>query len=173
MTARVDAASIVRDRLSMAEAIRRYTGHRIVKDRVPCPLHNGVGRNMRVYEKTAHCFVCGETVNVIDLVIKLFDLSFKDALRKLDSDFGLGADTRAMTADEMREHQKKADERRREAERRAAEREEFDRTHRMYTDFLQILRDLEHKLKPWSDDWCEVILLKADTEHALDMMDGR
>lgn len=55
-----------------------------------CPFHNEKTASMSIKNNHYKCFGCGEYGGVIDFVVKYFGLSFKDALSKIDSDFGLG-----------------------------------------------------------------------------------
>lgn len=57
-----------------------------------CPFHREKTASFMVYPhgRGWYCFGCGEGGDVIRLVQKLFDLSFLDAIRKLDEDFHLG-----------------------------------------------------------------------------------
>lgn len=71
----------------MRDVLERY-GYS-AKRRIPCPLHNGKDNNFEVKEKSFMCYSqCGGG-DVISFVQKLFNLSFPDALKKIDLDFGL------------------------------------------------------------------------------------
>lgn len=101
----------VKSAVSMPRAIERYAdpGHR--KGRCPCPIHGGKDDNLSYTDTQFHCFVCGAGGDVISFVMKLFNLPFSDAVRKLGEDFGVspGVDPRAI-------EKRQADNRRREAE---------------------------------------------------------
>lgn len=85
---RFDAVQTIKDRLTMREVLEHY-GY-TAKRRMPCPLHNGKDNNFEVKEKTFMCYSqCGGG-DVITFVQKLFNLSFPDALKKIDIDFNLG-----------------------------------------------------------------------------------
>lgn len=58
--------------------------------RIPCPLHNGHDRNFLYSDRHFKCVVCGKSGSVVDFVMVLFDLTFQQAVARLDSDFGLG-----------------------------------------------------------------------------------
>ena len=57
-----------------------------------CPFHNEKTPSFKVYKGNGgyHCFGCGEHGSVIDFVMRYFDLSFKEAIKKLNDDFNLG-----------------------------------------------------------------------------------
>lgn len=84
---RVDAVQTIKERLTMREVLEYY-GYD-VKRRIPCPLHNGIDDNFEIKEKTYCCHShCGGG-DIITFVQKFFNLSFPEALRKIDTDFGL------------------------------------------------------------------------------------
>lgn len=56
---------------------------------VCCAFHREKTASMKVYEKSYHCFGCGENGDVISFVKELFSLSFADTLKKIDLDFNL------------------------------------------------------------------------------------
>lgn len=84
---RFDAVQTIKDRLTMREVLLRY-GYE-PKRRMKCPIHSGDGLNFEIKEKSFMCYSqCGGG-DVITFVQKLFNLSFPDALKKIDLDFGL------------------------------------------------------------------------------------
>ena len=84
----IDKIAIIKDRLTMRDVLTRYGFE--PKKRMKCPLHGGNDKNFSVMEKGYMCFShCGGS-DVITFVQKLFNLSFADTLRKIDTDFKLG-----------------------------------------------------------------------------------
>ena len=61
---------------------------------IPCPFHTGDKTpSLKVYNEVGrgfHCHACGAGNSVIDFVMKLFNLTFAQAVVRLNSDFGLG-----------------------------------------------------------------------------------
>ena len=86
---RIDAVQTIKDRLTMYEVLERYGYEPNKKGFMCCPFHLEKTPSMRIYEKDYHCFGCQEHGDVITFVQKIFELSFKDALKKIDADFGL------------------------------------------------------------------------------------
>ena len=86
---RIDAIQTIKDRLTMREVLERYGYQADRKGFMCCPFHNEKTPSMRIYNKDFHCFGCQEHGDIVSFVQKLFDLSFSDALRKIDADFGL------------------------------------------------------------------------------------
>ena len=79
----------IKDRLTMCEVLERYGYEPNKKGFMCCPFHLEKAPSMKIYEKDYHCFGCGEHGDVITFVQKMFNLSFKEALKKIDIDFGL------------------------------------------------------------------------------------
>lgn len=61
--------------------------------KVSCPFH-GIDKHpsAKIYETNFHCFTCSKHLDVIGFVEDFFNLSFKDAMQKINYDFGLGLD---------------------------------------------------------------------------------
>ncbi len=82
-------AIIIRDRLKMPQILTHYGIDIKRGNRIKCPLHNGEDYNCGVKDDYIHCFVCGKTVDQIGFIMDFFGLTFQEALRKIDVDFGL------------------------------------------------------------------------------------
>jgi DNA primase len=124
---RIDAVQTIKDRLTMRDMLSRYGYTADQKGFLCCPFHNEKTPSMRVYEKDYHCFGCQEHGDAISFVQKLFDLSFTDALRKIDTDFGLNIYSNHTFEELRRSHYKQmvinAERERKEAEKRSIESE--------------------------------------------------
>lgn len=84
---RIDVVQTIKDRLTMRDVLLHY-GYE-PKRRIKCPIHNGDGLNFEIKEHSFMCYSqCGGG-DVITFVQKLFNLSFQEALKKIDVDFGL------------------------------------------------------------------------------------
>ena len=85
-----DYAEIIKSTIPIRDAVERYTGQRIYRNRIRCPIHHGSDYNMRIYPRSYHCFVCHATGDVIQFVQSVLGLSFSDAMKRLNDDFHLG-----------------------------------------------------------------------------------
>ena len=58
---------------------------------IVCPFHREDTPSLGMYRSgtTWHCFGCGAGGSVIDFVMRLFSLSFRQAVVRIDNDFGL------------------------------------------------------------------------------------
>lgn len=75
--------------ISMKDIVDKY-GYKIRNNMICCPFHNDKTASMRIYNKSFYCFGCNKTGDIIQFVEYLFNLSFKEAMKKINLDFGLG-----------------------------------------------------------------------------------
>jgi DNA primase len=116
----------IKSALTAREVLEAY-GYRVNRANfAKCPFHDDKTASLKVYDGTRgwHCFGCHAGRDVIDFAMLLFDLPFKDACDRLNTDFSLH-----LTAD--KETPVERSERVRAAERAAKELEayhiEYDR----------------------------------------------
>jgi hypothetical protein len=85
-------ANEIKNRLDTIQVFEYYGLQPNIKGFICCPFHNEKTPSFKVYKGNGgyHCFGCGEHGGVIDFVMKYFDLSFKEAITKLNNDFCLG-----------------------------------------------------------------------------------
>jgi len=83
-------ANEIKSILTMPQVLDYYGIERNRSNRIPCPLHLGKDANCGVKEHYIHCFVCGESADVIKFVQVYFGLDFQSAISKLNNDFCLG-----------------------------------------------------------------------------------
>ena len=96
-------SSEIKRRIKMPELLEFY-GIETKRGRMRCPFHNGDDYNCGIKQDYVHCFVCGESADVISFVIKYYGLSFKESIIKLNNDFNLG-----LPIDEKLDRRKKLD----------------------------------------------------------------
>ena len=83
-------ADEIKSRLKMQQVIDYYGIERNRANRIRCVLHNGQNFNCGIKDHYIHCFVCGQSADVIKFVQVYFDLDFQSAIIKLNDDFRLG-----------------------------------------------------------------------------------
>lgn len=89
----MDISGQIKSVLSMAEVVERYGYHPNRAGFIKCPFHPDKTASLRIYEKGWHCFGCGIGSSVIDFVMKLFGIDYRQAVVRLNADFGLGLST--------------------------------------------------------------------------------
>ncbi|MCH5147612.1 MAG: hypothetical protein J1F61_06415 [Clostridiales bacterium] len=88
-----DARERILQSLNITEIIEHYADITIDRQhRCACPIHGGKNRNLAIYPKTNsfYCFTCGAGGDLIKFVAKLYDITYADAMKKLDGDYNLG-----------------------------------------------------------------------------------
>ena len=83
-------ANEIKSRLTMPQVLDYYGIERNRSNRIRCVLHNGQDFNCGVKDHYIHCFVCGQSADVIKFVQVYFGLDFQSAISKLNDDFCLG-----------------------------------------------------------------------------------
>jgi hypothetical protein len=64
-----------------------------------CPFHNDTNPSLAVYKDSYHCFGCGEHGDVITWIEKRDGIGFKEAVKKLSSEFGVEEPKLGMRSD--------------------------------------------------------------------------
>lgn len=85
----IDKTEDIKNQLQMVDVLARYGYEPNRASFVCCPFHGEKTPSMKVYPKDYHCFGCGAHGDMIDFVRRIFDISFNDALKRIDTDFGL------------------------------------------------------------------------------------
>lgn len=113
-----------------------------------CPFHSEKTPSLAVHPDRYHCFGCGESGDIITLTQKLFNLSFKDSVVKLNKDFGVGLPLENMSIADLvssaEQYRKITEERKKEAKRL----EDLKRLDREFLDIYhnELERLLENKV---------------------------
>ena len=79
--------------LTMRDVAERYGFSPNRNGYIQCPFHQGDHHaSLKLYPDSGgfHCFGCGAGGSVIDFTMLLFDITFRQALVRLNADFGLG-----------------------------------------------------------------------------------
>lgn len=88
---RINAIQTIKEQLTMFDICCQYGFEPNRADFICCPFHNEKTPSMKIYQgdRGYNCFGCGASGDVITFVKEYFNLSFQDALRKIDADFNL------------------------------------------------------------------------------------
>lgn len=165
VTSRSDIAGEIRRLLTMQQVAEHYGFEPNRAGFIKCPFHQGDHTaSLKLYPDDGgfHCFGCGAGGSVIDFVMRLFDLSFPQAVVRLSSDFNLGLTARRLTKQEaskiLEDRRKKEEEKERAAQeyRKMAEEHRywwealkyFDYPHPMWVNAVKRLPYLEY----WLDE---------------------
>ena len=96
------AAEEIKELLTMDQVARRYGFTPNRAGYICCPFHKEKTASLKIYPGNGgwHCFGCGAGGSVINFVMKLFGLSFPQAVVRLSSDFRLGLTAQRPTKQE-------------------------------------------------------------------------
>lgn len=89
----VDKKNIILNNITMLDMLEKYNIYH-KKSIFSCPFH-GEDKNpsAKAYKNTFFCFTCQKTGDVIRFVQDYFNLSFCEAMQKINLDFNLGLDS--------------------------------------------------------------------------------
>lgn len=135
-------AETIREVLTMYDALSRY-GYELNRSGfMRCPFHEERTASFRVYAdgKRWKCFGCGAGGTVIDFVMKLFGITFRQAVLRIDVDFGLNLTGQRLDVRRRFELQRKRMEKDREL---AAYRQEYQENCKLYRYYLTMLKCTE------------------------------
>ena len=168
----VDYAEIIKRLVPMQDVAERYTGEPIRFNRMRCPIHHGKDRNLRIYPKSYYCWVCHAHGDVIQFVMSVFGLSFQDAMRRINDDFGLGL---PIGQEQTELDRKRLDELNRKIEEHSrleyARLSDAEARERMTAGWVGVLHQVEiicEQRRPktpwdeWADDWCEAMRVRTE-----------
>lgn len=86
-------ASDIRSMLT-AQQVAEHYGFEVNRSGfMKCPFHTGDRTaSLKLYDRESgfHCFGCGAHGSIIDFVMRLFDLNFRQAVLRINADFHLG-----------------------------------------------------------------------------------
>ena len=82
----------ITERVNMNDVFEKYGFEPNRAGFICCPFHKENTPSLKVYAdgRKFKCFGCGEGGSVIDFVMKLFHIGFREAIIRINYDFGLG-----------------------------------------------------------------------------------
>lgn len=91
-TSHSDLASEIKSRLTMTEVATQYGYTPSRSGFICCPFHGEKTPSLKIYDgdRGFSCFGCHKSGSVIDFVMELFGLDFRQACLRLNDDFRLG-----------------------------------------------------------------------------------
>lgn len=136
-----------------------------------CPFHSERTPSMKIYpgQRGYCCFGCGKSGDVIDFVKEYFSISFKDAVRKINDDFGLHllfddhSDYRARIAAGRATYERKKKYEAEQKLREEIEKEYWD----IYDDWLKLGEIMDRHRPADQDDDMDPIFIRALILHEL------
>ena len=150
---RSDAAAQIKQLLPMREVCEKYGIEVNFHGFAHCVFHQGdKNGSLKIYpgERGWHCFGCGAGGSVIDFAMRLFDITFPQAIVRLSADFNLGLSNDTTTP---QERSKLIEARRREAEKKAKIAAQYQAVAAEYRDCFEIAKYAPPVLLPDGGVW--------------------
>lgn len=129
-----------------------------------CPFHDDRTPSMKLYEDHYHCFGCGATGDVVDLVSRYFGIGPYEAAKKLASDFRISQDIHAVQVRPKRPYLTKF-------------REDEKLCFSVLVDYLHLLEKWKVEYAPknmdeetWDDRFVEACQTMDVTGHLIDIL---
>ena len=147
---------------------------------VKCPFHAEKTPSLKIYKNNTkyHCFGCGFNGGVIDFVMKYFNITFKQAINKLNYDFSLALPSGdKLGVRDRRKYKMIEEERRKKAEIKAFIKNHYEDMYWEYFDEWKRLDDNKWRYAPkdinekWHPLFVEALDNLVYIEHILDMYD--
>lgn len=121
-------AAEIKERLTTLEVVQLYGFHPDYHGYIQCPFHQGDNHgSLKIYpgDRGWHCYGCHAGGSVIDFVMRLFGLGFKEACVRLNTDFHLGLTEEEDPAKARARRKALQEARRREEARKAIEEQNY------------------------------------------------
>lgn len=114
-------AETIKRLVPMEEAVRTYGFSPNRGGYIPCPFHKEKTASLKIYTDGSghsgwHCFGCGKGGSVIDFVMLLFGINYRQAVLRINQDFSLGLTDKKAGPSRLSEAAKRVRQERREAE---------------------------------------------------------
>lgn len=87
----IDIKDVILNNITMLDVLNKYN---IPHNRTMfhCAFHKDQNASAKFYRNSFYCFSCNKTGDLIQFVQLLYNLTFQEAMQKINVDFGLGLD---------------------------------------------------------------------------------
>ena len=175
-------AALIKERVTTREMMERVGLQVDRRGMAVCPFHGDSDASLKIYRDPRrgwHCYGCHAGGDVIDFAMRWYDLSFNDAVSRINEDFTLGLPIgEPMTGTQrraVREEIQRAQQERMALQRRAAEAESAYWA--AYDAWLGNERTLQENapsgMSAPNEAWCEAVVRRSELEEALEDAEER
>lgn len=88
----VDIKDEIKNLITMKDIMSKY-GIKHKGNMYNCPFHKDQNASAKFYRNSFYCFSCNKTGDLIQFIQLLYNLTFQEAMQKINVDFGLGLDS--------------------------------------------------------------------------------
>ena len=85
----IDIKDEIKNLITMQDIVNKY-GIKHKGAMFNCPFHKDQNASAKFYRNSFYCFSCNKTGDLIQFVQHLYNLTFQEAMQKINVDFGLG-----------------------------------------------------------------------------------
>lgn len=142
---------LILSKLTMEQVLQFYAPRKTHHHRCGCPLHNGKDDNFVIYHDSFYCWVCGAGGDFIKFVSTLFNISYPEAMKRIDADFALGVYEKP-TLTQFRKNKKQIQEYQKRNEEKQRQREERFEAYLFYLRNYSKYKEWIEKYEPKEDD---------------------
>ena len=174
----MDFAQIIKERVTSREMLERFGVGVDSRGMACCPFHGEKTPSLKVYRENRrgwYCYGCHAGGDVIDLAKRFYGVRFKEAMERINEEFGLGLPMRSkLSPDERKRISAEIDQKRAE---RAARKAALDALEKAYwsaydawlkNESIIAEQAPQGPLGEPSDAFIEAITRQAEIRHALD-----
>lgn len=167
-------AEVIKRLVPMDRAVRVYGFTPNRGGYIPCPFHREKTASLKIYTSCDghsgwHCFGCGRGGSVIDFVMELFGINYRQAVLRINQDFSLGLTDKRAGRSQLSEAARRARKERREAEKKEQEWWEMIRLLWYYRDVVQFAQPVQEDGIVWIHPlYAEAIKRLPEVEYWLD-----
>ena len=149
----MNAAEHIKNIISMKDVAERSWFVLDRSERILCPFHDDKKPSLKIYSepgKGFYCFSCQSGGSVIDFIMMLYNLNFKDAIQKINADFNLNLNFEKPTRSQIRQQQM---ERRK---RIYAKRNSDNQLNKLLAEHCRLWQDFKRG-EPWTENWTHAL----------------
>jgi len=170
-----NTAQTIKESLSMVEVAERYGFTPNRAGFIRCPFHTGDNSaSLKIYPGKGggfFCFGCQSSGSVIDFVMRIFDCSFSEAMKRLNSDFNLGLYNQ--THREKRASRDAFMAKQRRLKELEAKKEEAEKEYWIAFDRWNEADRVQRESDPFSDEWADAVKRLPQLSYELTLAEER
>lgn len=158
---------IIFSSLNMEDVLNKY-GIEVKRNGMfSCPFHEDKRPSAKMYKDSFYCFSCNKAGDLIRFVEDYFNLSFKEAMQKINIDFNLGIDSNTkIDYTKINKIKRERNKKKREYEKLESKFEEYCDIRKALIKIINILHD-NINTKNWEKTEIEI----ADIQQTVDILD--
>ena len=160
----MDTVSEIKARLSMRQITDKY-GIGVERGGFCiCPFHTEKTPSLKIYSEPGrgfYCYACNTGGSVIDFVMLLFKIGFRQAVVRIGTDFGIVATDSRLGLKEKTQWQVE------QARKLRLERKRQAQMNELAAEHCRLWQDYQNS-EPWSDKWCNALAKMPEIDWKLE-----